>query len=169
MSHRAILEVTFRLTGLYFLARAILLLPDILFRLYRYNYLRGTITGPLLLSASLEAAFFVLCFLFFFLRGDRLADLGTGEGADGTGIPEAARLPATIFSAVGVLAGALAVSDLFAALLYVFTDPTIVPRTPFMYVTWSRFGGGVLQALLGILLFLSGPRLARSWVSQADT
>ncbi len=169
MSQRAILELTFRLMGLYFLIRAILLLPDVLFMLYRYtNDLRGTITGALLFSTSLKVTTFLLCFLFFFLRGGRLADLGAGGRADGSGIPQAARLPAAIFSAVGVLVGSLAVSDLLAPLVYAFADPAVVPRPGFMYTHWPRFGGGVLQALFGVVLFLSGLRLARFWVERRE-
>ncbi len=171
MSNRTILEVAFRLMGLYFLVQAVLLLPSLLFSLYRLNGepARDTLTGLYLLSDGIRLGILLLCSLFFLLRSGRLAELGAVEVTDGNQIPDAFRLPAMIFSAVGVLIASLAVSDLFAPLLHIFTVPAEDTRTRFMSAEWSRFAGGVLQVFLGVFLFLSGPRLARSWIGRADT
>lgn len=175
MSNRAILEVAVRLLGLYFLLQALLLLPSFLFSLYRYNNapLRDPTTGPYLFFDGMKLFIFLFCFLFFLLRSGRLADLGAG-GATDSGpipgpIPDTARLPAILFSAVGVLVGSLAISDLAEPLLYIFTAPAEITRTSFRSAEWSQFAGGALQALLGVFLFLSGPRLARSWADRAET
>jgi hypothetical protein len=169
MSNRTILEVAFRLMGLYFLVQALLLLPGFLFSLYRFNGEPARdLTGMYLLADGIRLGILLLCSLFFLLRSGRLAELGAVEVTDGNQIPDAFRLPAMIFSAVGVLIASLAVSDLFAPLLHIFTVPAEDTRTRFMSAEWSRFAGGVLQVFLGVFLFLSGPRLARSWIGRAD-
>lgn len=172
MNHRGLLEVSFRLMGLYVLVQIILLLPGVLSPLYRLSTdgLSGPLTRQLLFYHFLPISILLPCALLLFFGSGRLAMLCASSVVGDGLVANASHIQATAFSAAGVLVFSLAVPDVTSALMLILATGTTASepsRGNLMTSHYSRFLGALLQAMLGIALFFKGPRLARFWTARA--
>ena len=114
----------------------------------------------------LNIGIYVILSVVLFLASERIADFMTPKSDEGDfQIDNYQKFSAVIFSSIGLLIVYWSIQSLFNSIGSVIQMNFIYPNNPDMknFRTLTIIFGGVIQLIIGILLFIGGKKLSKWW------